>query len=74
MTYKEKPADSLHQYIVNIIISIDQFANVLLGGAPDETISSRCSKRGNKICVLLCKLLDKIDPNHCEKYREDDEG
>ena len=28
-------------YLYNLLIGIDQFANVLLGGAPDITISSR---------------------------------
>ena len=28
-----------------------------------------------KYCVLvLCRLLDKIDPGHCEKNIEHDEG
>ncbi len=63
------------RYIKNIFVSIDQFFNTLLGGDPDETISSRCGKyKHRKICKLICKLLDKIEYQHCEKSIEEDEG
>lgn len=67
------------RYIWNLLISIDQLANTLLGGFPDETISSRMGKkiRDNEacpVCIFLCKLLNIIDPGHCEKSIEDDEG
>lgn len=67
------------RYIWNILISIDQLANTLLGGFPDETISSRMGKhiRDKKdcpVCRFLCKLLDVIDPGHCQKSIEEDEG
>ena len=29
-------------YLYNLLIGLDQFANVIFGGAPDMTISSRC--------------------------------
>lgn len=60
----------------NILISIDQFFNTLLGGDPDETISSRAGKRESncKLCKWLCKFLNKLDPDHCKDSIETDEG
>lgn len=47
-------------------------------GSPDETLSSVFGKnvRANacRFCKLICKLLDKIDKNHCAKNIEEDEG
>jgi hypothetical protein len=34
----------MKQYIWNIAIALDQLGNVLTGGVPDETISSRMGK------------------------------
>jgi hypothetical protein len=48
-----------------------------MGGDPDETISSRLAKlnrKGNKIGVIGCKILNKFEENHCEKSIELDEG
>jgi hypothetical protein len=75
----------MRNYILNVLISIDQFVNVLIGGFPDETISSRAGKalvrvkngtaRGNdKYWCILCKFLDWLDENHCIKHIEYDEG
>jgi len=65
------------KYFWNILVSIDQLLNTLLGGYPDETVSSRAAKanrKGKKWGCILCWLLDKIDKNHCEKNIELDEG
>lgn len=51
----------------------DQLANAATGGHEDETISSRAGrlkKEGRGWACVLCKLLDKLDPNHCEKSIE----
>ncbi len=64
-------------YIINLIMSIDQTINAMLGGAHDETISSRAGKAllaGKKWAKLLCWFLDKLDPNHCIDAIELDEG
>ena len=67
-------------YLWNVLIGLDQFGNTLLGGHPDETISSRMGKyvvrgRGLVPCVI-CKLLDVItrQKDHCIKSIESDEG
>jgi hypothetical protein len=60
-----------------IAVGVDQLANVALKGSEDETISSRASKgarRGVLHWCVLCKLLDAVDPQHCEKEIEADEG
>jgi hypothetical protein len=66
----------IQRYLWNLLISIDQLGNTLLGGHPDETISSRCAKVITTCyaCKAFCWLADKIDPNHCEKSIEHDEG
>lgn len=63
-------------YFKNILISVDQFFNTLFGGDPDETISSRLGKKTENclFCKIVCLLLNKIDPGHCEKSIEKDEG
>jgi hypothetical protein len=67
----------MKKYIFNLLISLDQWGNTLIGGDPDETISSRLAKlnrKGNKVGVIGCKILDKFEKGHCEKSLEKDEG
>ena len=63
----------------NNLISFDQSINTLLGGLPDETISSRMGKLIEQdrcpFCYFICThLLHRIDPNHCQKSIERDEN
>ena len=57
---------------LQIAIGYDQLANVALNGNPDETISSRADRAREEQrrwgCVL-CKILDKIEKDHCRKSR-----
>lgn len=64
------------KYIRNILISIDQFFNTLLGGDPDETISSRLGKnyKGTWMEKFVDWLFRKQKPDHCEGAIESDEG
>ena len=68
----------LGKYIKNILIGVDQLANAVIGGDPDETISSRAGKevRSGKGWgwKFLCLVLNKFDKNHCQKSIEEDEG
>lgn len=59
-------------YLYNLLIGLDQFFNTLFGGSPDETISSRVFryKDSNVVARVTCKVLDTIDPNHCENSLE----
>lgn len=68
----------MKSYFWNLLIALDQFANTAIGGDPDETISSRFGRairegrcRG---CRLVCRVLHWLDPNHCDKSVEGDEG
>ncbi len=65
------------RWFKDILIGVDQLGNALLRGDPDETISSRAAKaqlKGKTWGCVLCKFLDKIDPDHCQKSIEKDEG
>lgn len=63
-----------------VAVANDQALNAALvgkSGSEDETVSSRAGKaarHGKTWGCLLCRLLDKIDPGHCEKHIEEDEG
>ena len=68
----------MKRYLWNLLVALDQLANTILAGDPDETISSRAGKyvlrgRGWFPCQF-CKLLAMFDQNHCEKNIEYDEG
>lgn len=64
----------VRRYLLNVLIAIDQGINALLGGDPDETLSSRMGKHKRGPARWLCKLLSLIDGRHCEKSIEADEG
>lgn len=70
----------IKQYLYNILVSIDQFINVIFGGDPDMTISGRWGKLVHLdkcvLCKWACKLLDLVDKDHCRKaaFLESDEG
>lgn len=65
-------------YVYRVLVSINQLTNTLLGGHPDETLSSRwgrAKKRGNKAARAACRVLAITDPCHCETAIEfDDQG
>jgi len=58
-------------YFRNLILAVDQFANAVLGGDRDETISARLGKAKPhcRICRVLCFILSRIFrvPNHCDQ-------
>lgn len=74
LSFKER----VSLYFWNILIALDQLANTILAGDPDETMSSRMGKNIRlgrcKLCKVICYFLDKIDKGHCEKSIESDEG
>lgn len=61
---------------VQPLIGWDQLLSSMTGGDPDETISSRLGKSRGRcvLCRAACWLLDAIDPGHCERAIERDEG
>lgn len=65
------------KYGGNVFIAYDQLGNAVMGGDPDETISSRVGKaarKGNLFAKFFSWYLSTPDPNHCEKAIESDEG
>ena len=57
-------------YLYNLLIGLDQFANVLLGGAPDQTISYRVYKhREHWAAAMAVNLIDFLfswyEKDHC---------
>lgn len=63
-------------YIRNLLVSIDQGYNVVWGGSPDETISSRLGRYKDKnIFAKYCsKFVDFIfGKGHCRAYVEADD-
>ncbi len=65
----------IRRYIVNLLIAIDQLGNTILGGDPDETISSRAAKKADRRgWKVLARVLEFLDPGHLARAREDDEG
>lgn len=67
-------------YVFNLLVSIDQLANTLLGGKPDETISSRAGKgalTGSVFWVTVAGVIDFIflpfERDHCFNSIEWDE-
>ena len=74
----------LGRYVLNLLLGLDQLGNVLLGGDPDETISSRlgriATEHGGEIpwsrplSRLAAWALDRIDEGHCTDAIEPDEG
>ncbi|WP_454752143.1 hypothetical protein [Cupriavidus necator] len=67
----------MRRYLWNLLISLDQLANTVAGGSPDETISSRAGKamqQGRRWGCILCRFLHWFDHDHCAKSIEPDEG
>jgi hypothetical protein len=69
----------MKKYIWNILIALDDLMNAFLGGDPQETMSSRMGKHLVKhekcpVCRFLCKLLNRIQKDHCVKAIEMDRG
>jgi hypothetical protein len=66
---------------MNLLLSLDQLGNAILGGHHDETISGNLGKmmvenklEGKPIAVALAKILDELDKNHCLDAIEFDRG
>lgn len=65
------------RYIRRVLIALDQFANTLCGGWPDETISAVCYRKSKEkghygfklLKFILDVTLSPIKQDHCfESY------
>jgi hypothetical protein len=57
------------RYQLNVLIWLDEGINTFTGGDPCETVSSRACKARNAGRTWgrwLCRLLDLINPGHCD--------
>lgn len=53
-----------------IAFMADETANMAINGRVNETVSDRAAhaqRRGKAWGCILCRLLDAIDPRHCER-------
>jgi hypothetical protein len=67
---QEEKQTAKEGYVHRVLVALDQFGNVVLGGNPDETISARSARaaeRGNWLGKFMCWWLDKLQSNHGEK-------
>lgn len=68
------------QYVYNIGLILSQILSVILGGDPDETISSRTGKASQAGLPWFEKVQEPFinfmfqDENHCAEAIEVDEG
>ncbi|MCY0916244.1 hypothetical protein [Massilia antarctica] len=54
----------------SMAVAHDQLANAATNGHMDETISSRANRartNGRRWGCVLCRLLDRIDKDHCTR-------
>lgn len=63
----------MRKYLFNIVIAIDQLINAMLGGDPDETLSSRAAK-WHPAAAKAINALFFWQPNHCQESLEIEEG
>lgn len=55
------------KYIKKVLLGLDQFANTLIGGYPDETISARSGRlKHRQGWKQLAWVLDHIQRNHTD--------
>lgn len=58
----------IKQITLNLLLAFDQFANALLLGDPNETISRRTARArnsGEAWAKALCSVLNIISKDHC---------
>lgn len=57
----------------DIAVAFDRLGNTATNGNTGETVSSRAGRarrKGRAWGCVLCGLIDKIDPGHCERFIE----
>lgn len=66
----------MKDWLLNLAVAIDQLVNVLLAGAPDETLSSRAHRmraKGHRWWGWTAAAIDALfflDPDHCSSAYE----
>jgi len=60
----------LARFGMNLLVMLDEIANTLTLGSPNETISSRAAKgraEGKEGWTRLANALDALSPGHCAR-------
>ncbi len=60
-----------HRRAGQAAVAWDALVSCLTGGDWQETITMRANRamgNGKRWGCVLCKFLDRIDPDHCRKY------
>lgn len=67
----------MKQYLLNVVIAVDQTLNALRGGSPDETLSAaawRTEQKGRWLGRVFRPLIDLLfamfEEDHCRKSFE----
>lgn len=67
----------MKQYLLNVVIAVDQTLNALRGGLPDETLSAaawRTEQKGRLLGRVFRPLIDllfaPLEKDHCRKSYE----
>jgi hypothetical protein len=50
----------------NVLLSMDRVMAAVLGWSGMYTVSAQCGKSACLLCRVVCWLLNRIDPNHCQ--------
>ena len=70
----------MKRYLLNVAIGLDQLANTVLAGHPDETLSSRAyraEQSGQRYWGWTRRAIDMLffwQPGHCKKAYEAEFG
>lgn len=70
-------ARRLGHWAETIAISLDLLGNAIAGGALRQTISKRAAlarDKGQAWGCVICRVLDWIDPGHCDDAKKPGEG
>ena len=65
----------LRRWPLGVLTALDRLANAILAGDDRLTVSSRAyeaSLKGRRWGCVLCKLLDRIQADHCRRAAEFD--
>lgn len=68
-----EPIKASLRYLRRVLKALDQFVNVMLGGAVAETFSARMARLRDKgvfVGCVMCRLLDLLEKDHCDKAKE----
>lgn len=63
----------MYRYLISVGVSLSILLNALTGGRSPETFSLRSARArngGKRWGCVMCRLLDVLDENHCDRTVE----